>query len=40
MKLRDNYIYKVAIDYGLVEEHKKKIEFYFEKRKEQKHEVD
>ena len=38
MKLMDNYIYKVAIDYGLVEEHQKKVEFYFEKRKDRKHE--
>lgn len=30
-KLRDsNYIYKVGLDYGLIEEHPKKIEFYFE----------
>ena len=30
-KLReDNYIYKVGLDYGLVEEHPKKIVFYFE----------
>lgn len=27
---RDNYIYKVGIDYGLVTEHPKKIRFYFE----------
>lgn len=32
MKLtRDNYIYKVGLDYGLVEEHRQDIEFYFEK---------
>jgi 5-methylcytosine-specific restriction endonuclease McrA len=31
MKLRDeNYIYKVGLDYGLVEEHPHKIVFYFE----------
>lgn len=30
-KLREgNYIYKVGLDYGLVEEHPKKIVFYFE----------
>lgn len=28
---RDNYIYKVGLDYGLVEEHRQKVEFYFEK---------
>ena len=27
---RDNYIYKVGLDYGLVTEHPKKIRFYFE----------
>lgn len=31
MKLyRDNYIYKVGLDYGLVEAHEHKIKFYFE----------
>ena len=30
-KLKEgNYIYKVGLDYGLIEEHPKKIEFYFE----------
>lgn len=30
-KLREgNYIYKVGLDYGLVEEHPKKVVFYFE----------
>lgn len=28
---RDNYIYKVGLDYGLVEPHEQKIRFYFEK---------
>lgn len=27
---RDNYIYKVGLDYGLVEAHKHKVKFYFE----------
>jgi hypothetical protein len=27
---RDNYIYKVGLDYGLVEAHERKIKFYFE----------
>lgn len=27
---RDNYIYKVGLDYGLVEAHEHKIKFYFE----------
>ena len=27
---RDNYIYKVGLDYGLVEEHRHKVKFYFE----------
>lgn len=30
-KLRErNYIYKVGLDYGLVEDHSQKVEFYFE----------
>ena len=29
--IRDNYIYKVGLDYNLIEEHPHKIEFYFEK---------
>ena len=28
--VRDNYIYKVGLDYNLIEEHPHKIEFYFE----------
>lgn len=27
---RDNYIYKVGLDYGIVEPHERKIKFYFE----------
>jgi hypothetical protein len=27
---RDNYIYKVGLDYGLVEDHSHKVKFYFE----------
>jgi hypothetical protein len=27
---RDNYIYKVGLDYGLIEEHEHKIKFFFE----------
>jgi hypothetical protein len=27
---RDNYIYKVGLDYGLVEAHEHKVKFYFE----------
>ena len=27
---RDNYIYKVGLDYGLVSAHKQKVTFYFE----------
>ncbi len=30
-KLKENYIYKVGLDYGLVEEHTQKIVFYFER---------
>ena len=33
-KLAANYIYKVGADYGLVEYHPKKIQFYFEKYEE------
>lgn len=29
-KLKENYIYKVGLDYGLITEHKKPIKFYFE----------
>lgn len=28
---RDNYIYKVGLDYGLIEPHEQKIKFYFER---------
>ena len=36
-KLRErNYIYKVGLDYNLVEEHPHKIEFYFEKVEREK----
>lgn len=28
---RDNYIYKVGLDYNLIEEHRQKVVFYFEK---------
>lgn len=31
---RDNYIYKVGLDYGLVEAHEHKIKFYFEEYEE------
>lgn len=27
---RDNYIYKVGLDYGLIESHEHKVKFYFE----------
>lgn len=27
---RDNYIYKVGLDYGLIEEHEYKVKFFFE----------
>ena len=33
---RDNYIYKVGLDYGLVEPHEQKIKFYFERVEELK----
>lgn len=33
---RDNYIYKVGLDYGLIEEHPQKIKFYFEQVEELK----
>lgn len=32
---RDNYIYKVGLDYGLLEEHRYKVKFYFEKLEEE-----
>jgi hypothetical protein len=33
---RDNYIYKVGLDYGLLEPYEHKIEFYFEKVEKEK----
>jgi 5-methylcytosine-specific restriction endonuclease McrA len=33
---RDNYIYKVGLDYGLVAPHEQKIKFYFEQVEELK----
>jgi 5-methylcytosine-specific restriction endonuclease McrA len=33
-RLRKPFIYRLALKYGLIEEHKKKIKFYFEKEKE------
>ena len=39
MKLsRDNYIYKVGLRYNLIEEHPRKIKFYFEQQEEQNNE--
>lgn len=35
---RDNYIYKVGLDYGLVEAHEHKVKFYFELVKERNNE--
>ena len=36
MKLtRDNYIYKVGLQYNLIEEHPRKIKFYFEQVEEE-----
>lgn len=36
-KLKErNYIYKVGLDYNLIEEHPKKIEFYFEQVEREK----
>jgi hypothetical protein len=32
---RDNYIYKVGLDYGLIEAHEHKVKFYFEHVSEQ-----
>lgn len=32
-RLRKPFIYRLALKYGLISEHKKKIEFYFEKEK-------
>ena len=29
---RDNYIYKVGLDYGLVEAHERRVTFYFEQQ--------
>lgn len=36
---RDNYIYKVGLDYGLIEEHPRKIVFYFEEIEKEKEEL-
>ena len=36
---RDNYIYKVGLDYGLVSAHKQKVTFYFEWLAEMESEV-
>lgn len=33
-RLRKPFIYRLALKYGLIEEHKKKVKFYFEKEKE------
>lgn len=33
-RLRKPFIYCLALKYGLIEEHKKKVKFYFEKEKE------
>lgn len=33
-RLRKPFIYRLALKYGLIEEHKKKIEFFFEREKE------
>lgn len=33
-RLQKTFIYRLALKYGLIEEHKKKIKFYFEKEKE------
>lgn len=39
MKLsRDNYIYKVGLRYNLIEEHPRKIKFYFEQMEDCRHE--
>ena len=32
---RDSYIYRVALDYGLIEPRPHKVQFYFEKEREQ-----
>lgn len=36
---RDNYIYKVGLDYGLVSAHAQKVTFYFERLAEMEDEV-
>jgi hypothetical protein len=36
---RDNYIYKVGLDYGLVSAHKQKVTFYFERLAEMESKV-
>ena len=33
-RLQKPFIYRLALKYGLIEEHKKKVKFYFEKEKE------
>lgn len=33
-RLRKPFIYRLALKYGLIEEHKKKIEFFFEREQE------
>jgi hypothetical protein len=38
-KLREDYIYKVGLDYGLVEDHPHKIVFYFEEKEAEKQEL-
>lgn len=39
-KLKEgNYIYKVGLDYSLIEEHPKKIEFYFEQVEREKNSI-
>lgn len=34
-RLRNTFIYRLALKYGLIEEHKKDVVFYFEKEQEQ-----
>lgn len=33
-RLQKTFIYRLALKYGLIEEHKKKIEFFFEREEE------
>ena len=35
-KLRNDYIYKVGLDYGMIEEHEHHVKFYFEKFEEER----